>query len=395
MQNLTLDLTHFVHLRAQRVAQTLDLRAVKRIVISSFWIVFCARGTTSTCSLPFEARRILSNHSLIMANFSRPATLSASSSRWRGAGVVFFVFAFLAGIASLRRKPSASSALASIRPSTSSSIRISSFATRSAISRMSAIVVGHAEMAITMCFRPSSIRLAISISPSRVEQLDRAHFAHVHADRVGRAAEFGVDGGKRNFRFFFDFVVGRSGGRVVVQQQRFGVGRLLVDSHAHVVERADDAFDRLGLGEVVRQVIVDFSVREETALLAELDQRLQATFARLDVGRRQLARRHVGMLAITAFLRCRVLGTLAGELGGDFAGVRLRAAAAAAAAAAAVTAAAAPLAGGAAGAAAVAAPFLPQLSQVRRPGAAAVLPAIVLPVCLGAGPLAPAPLGLG
>ncbi|CPL23901.1 Uncharacterised protein [Bordetella pertussis] len=30
------------------------------------------------------------------------------------------------------------------------------------------MVVGQAEMAITMCLRPSSIRLAISISPSRV-----------------------------------------------------------------------------------------------------------------------------------------------------------------------------------------------------------------------------------
>ena len=30
------------------------------------------------------------------------------------------------------------------------------------------MVVGQAEMAMTMCFRPSSMRLAISISPSRV-----------------------------------------------------------------------------------------------------------------------------------------------------------------------------------------------------------------------------------
>ncbi|MNT53327.1 hypothetical protein D3C72_1904110 [compost metagenome] len=34
--------------------------------------------------------------------------------------------------------------------------------------RISLIVVGQAEMAMTMCFRPSSMRLAISISPSRV-----------------------------------------------------------------------------------------------------------------------------------------------------------------------------------------------------------------------------------
>src|SRR6202012_2352786 len=62
---------------------------------------------------------------------------------------------------------------------------------------------------------------------------------------------------------------------IVVQQQRFSIGRLLVDGHAHVVERADDAFDRLGLGEVVREVVVNFGVRQEAALLAELDQRAQ------------------------------------------------------------------------------------------------------------------------
>ena len=58
----------------------------------------------------------------------------------------------------------------SINPSTKSSTLISSFSTLSTMSNNWAIVVGQAAIACTMCFRPSSIRLAISISPSRVSK---------------------------------------------------------------------------------------------------------------------------------------------------------------------------------------------------------------------------------
>ncbi|MCY1539543.1 hypothetical protein D9M68_751340 [compost metagenome] len=56
----------------------------------------------------------------------------------------------------------------STRPSTTSSICACPSRTRRMWARISLIVVGQAEMAMTMCFRPSSMRLAISISPSRV-----------------------------------------------------------------------------------------------------------------------------------------------------------------------------------------------------------------------------------
>ena len=61
-----------------------------------------------------------------------------------------------------------SCSLKSMSPSTRSSIFCSSFSILSAISRICPTVIGHAEMAMIMCFRPSSMRLAISISPSRV-----------------------------------------------------------------------------------------------------------------------------------------------------------------------------------------------------------------------------------
>src|SRR5881409_773226 len=59
-------------------------------------------------------------------------------------------------------------AFGSIRPSTNSSTRDSSFSTLSASSRISRTVVGQALIAWIMWRRPSSMRLAISISPSRV-----------------------------------------------------------------------------------------------------------------------------------------------------------------------------------------------------------------------------------
>src|SRR4029079_6424731 len=59
------------------------------------------------------------------------------------------------------------------------------------------------------------------------------------------------------------------------------------------------------------------------ALLAEHDQRLEAPLARLDVGRRELARRDVGLLAVTPLLVRGVFGALAGDPRGDFACGRL------------------------------------------------------------------------
>ena len=62
-----------------------------------------------------------------------------------------------------------------------------------------------------------------------------------------------------------------------------GVGRLVVDLDAHVAEGRDDGLDLLGVDQVVGQVVVDLRIGEEAALLAELDQVLQARAAGLGV----------------------------------------------------------------------------------------------------------------
>ncbi|CDY78352.1 hypothetical protein BGLT_01224 [Caballeronia glathei] len=104
------------------------------------------------------------------------------------------------------------------------------------------------------------------------QQLGRTHFTHVHTHGIGRAAELGVDSRERDFRFFVRLVVQYGRRRRVVQKQRLRVGRLLIDGHAHVIERADNAFDGSGLRDVVGQMIVDFRVGQEASLLAQLDQ---------------------------------------------------------------------------------------------------------------------------
>ena len=102
------------------------------------------------------------------------------------------------------------------------------------------------------------------------QQLDRAHFAHVHAHRIGGAAEFRIEIGERRRGFFDRFLVGSRGG--VGQQQRFGIRRLFVHRNAHVVDHVDDVFDLLRIDDLARQMIVDFSVGEVALLLAARDQ---------------------------------------------------------------------------------------------------------------------------
>ncbi len=106
------------------------------------------------------------------------------------------------------------------------------------------------------------------------QQIDRAHFAHIHTNRVGGAAEFGIDGGKRLLGLFHGVLVGYRR-RDIGHQQRFGIRRLFIHLDAHVVDHADDAVDLLAILHVVRQVVVDFGISEIAALLAEHDQRFQ------------------------------------------------------------------------------------------------------------------------
>jgi hypothetical protein len=144
----------------------------------------------------------------------------------------------------------------------------------SAIERISAIVVGEAEMACIMYCRPPSMRLAISISPSRVSSstvpISRMYMRTGSVVRpnsestVDSAASAASSASSR-----------RGGARAAGDQQRGGVGRLLVHRDAHVVEHRDDGLEDLVVDQLLGQVVVDLLVRQETTRLAHLDERLE------------------------------------------------------------------------------------------------------------------------
>jgi hypothetical protein len=104
------------------------------------------------------------------------------------------------------------------------------------------------------------------------QQLDRTHLAHVHAHRVGGAAELRVDSGERSGGFLGSFFVGDDRFR---EQQRLGLRGLLVNGNAHVVNHVDDIFDLLRIDDFAGQVIVDLDVSQKPLLLAARDQQLQ------------------------------------------------------------------------------------------------------------------------
>ena len=107
------------------------------------------------------------------------------------------------------------------------------------------------------------------------QQLERAHLTHVHANRVGRAAEFRVDGRQRGLGRFFGFVLGPRRAGAAGHQQRRSVGRFLVDGDAHVVEHLHRRLEHLGVDQLFGQVVVDFLLRQVAARLAGLHEHLQ------------------------------------------------------------------------------------------------------------------------
>ena len=142
-------------------------RAEKRICISSFCTFFCSSTYLGALCPSFCSTTSIRAWSFrIVANRVSAATLRRS--RFSAAIAPASPSSSLASTSSSTSSSASSASLKSIRPSTRSSILNSSFSILLARSRICATVIGQAEIAMIMCFRPSSIRLAISISPSRV-----------------------------------------------------------------------------------------------------------------------------------------------------------------------------------------------------------------------------------
>ena len=133
------------------------------------------------------------------------------------------------------------------------------------------------------------MRLAISISPSRVrsstEPISRMY---MRTGSVVRPNSESMVSGEGLLGLLDHVLLGDGGGGRLGQEERLGIGRLVVHGDAHVGEHRDHALDLLGVGHVVGQVVVDLGVREVAALLAQDDQVLQALLLRLDLGELQL-----------------------------------------------------------------------------------------------------------
>ncbi len=104
------------------------------------------------------------------------------------------------------------------------------------------------------------------------QQLDGAHFTHVHAHRIGCAADFGFHGRQRRRGFFRRRIVVRITGGGVIEDQGVRIRRFFVHLDAHVVDHVDDVFDLFRIDDVIRQVIVDLRVGKEALFLALGDQ---------------------------------------------------------------------------------------------------------------------------
>jgi hypothetical protein len=141
------------------------------------------------------------------------------------------------------------------------------------------MVAGEAEIASIIAIRPPSMRLAISISPSRVSSstvpISRMYMRTGSVVRPNSLSTVDRAASASSSASSTVAAVGRG----VVQQQHLGVGRLLVHRHAQVVEHRDHDFQRLGVHQLFGQVVGDFAVRQVAARLAQRDQRLQALAA--------------------------------------------------------------------------------------------------------------------
>ncbi len=104
------------------------------------------------------------------------------------------------------------------------------------------------------------------------QQLDGTHFAHVHAHRVGGAADVGLDRSERCGSLFGGRFIGIGFG----QQQGIGIRSGLEYVDAHVVDHANDVFHLFRIGNILRQVVVDLGVSQVTLLTATLDQLFEA-----------------------------------------------------------------------------------------------------------------------
>ncbi len=99
------------------------------------------------------------------------------------------------------------------------------------------------------------------------QQLHGAHLAHVHAHAhgVGGSARFRLHSREGRRRFLGRELVRRV---LLGGEKLIGIRRAFVHRDAHVIDHADDVFDLIRIGDIVRKVVVDLRIRDVALLLA-------------------------------------------------------------------------------------------------------------------------------
>ncbi|MCY1407068.1 hypothetical protein D9M71_223500 [compost metagenome] len=100
------------------------------------------------------------------------------------------------------------------------------------------------------------------------QQFHGAHFAHVHAHRIGSPADIALYRGQGCGGLFGGGFVGIRFG----QQQGIRIRGCLEYVDPHVVDHADDVFYLFRIRDILRQVVVDLRVSQVTLLTTTADQ---------------------------------------------------------------------------------------------------------------------------
>ena len=92
------------------------------------------------------------------------------------------------------------------------------------------------------------------------QQLNRAHFTHIHAHRISCSTKIRVNCRQRRFGLVLDVIIRGRDRRIFTEQQRFSIGSLIVDRDTHIAKRADNAINGLSIHQIIRQMVVDLAV---------------------------------------------------------------------------------------------------------------------------------------
>ena len=101
------------------------------------------------------------------------------------------------------------------------------------------------------------------------QEVNSAHFAHIHPDRIGGAAELVFQADQRRGRLRRRVFIGHIG---IVGNAGVEIRRGFMHGDPHIVDHVDDILDLFRLDDIVGQMIIDLVVGQEALFLAFCNQ---------------------------------------------------------------------------------------------------------------------------